>query len=259
MRLFVYSILVVLLTVGLMTGCNRQSINLKEMTPEQQFEQAKSYFDKKDYYKSKLAFSVIVMNNPGHNIIEQSQFYLAESHFYDKEYILAIEEYEKLIRSIPLSEFVDNARYKVGCSYFNLAPSYHLDQEYNKKAITQFNTFLEEYPDSDIRDKVESKRRESINKLATKEYKAGELYRKMGYYRAALISFDAVIREFADSDLAADALFWKGECHRTMGDLEDAEATYMDFIRRYPENKLKGRADKRLKEIRDVLAKYTIK
>ena len=259
MRLIVRYFTVALLAMGLIAGCNRQTINLKEMTPEQQYEQAKLYFDKKDYYKSKLAFSVIVMNNPGHTIIEKAQFYLAESHFFDKEYILAIEEYEKLIRSIPQSEFVDNARYRVGCAYFNLAPSYHLDLEYTRKAITQFNSFLEEFPNSDIKDKVIKKRLESIDKLATKEYKTGELYRKMGYYRAALISFDAVLKEYADSAMAPDALFWKGECHRTMGDLEDAESTYIDFMRRYPENKLKSRAAKRLKEIQDVLAQYTIK
>ena len=251
----------ILLGIGilLLAGCNRHTVNIKEMSPEQQFEHAKSEFDKKNYGQAKLEFAVIVMNNPGHIIIEQAQFYLAESHFYEKEYILAIEEYEKLIRSIPQSELVDNARYKIGLAYFDLAPNYHLDQEYTKKAILQFQTFLEEYPQSDIRPEVEAKLAEAINKLATKEFKSGELYRKMGYHRAALISFEAVIKNYPTSAVAEEALFWKAESHRAMGNLEDAEATFQEFLRQYKESPLRSKAEKRLKEIEDVLAKYTIK
>ena len=108
--------------------CGKQVVNMKELTPEAQFEAAKRLFDKKDYYKAKMQLTVVVLNNPGHSIIEQAQFYLAESHFYLKEYIQAIAEYEKLIRSMPQSPYVDDARYKVGLSYFELSPGYALDQ-----------------------------------------------------------------------------------------------------------------------------------
>ncbi|MCK5145450.1 outer membrane protein assembly factor BamD [bacterium] len=248
----------ILIIIGLITGCNRHTVNLKNMTPEQQYQHAKSLFDKEDYYKSKLEFSIIVINNPGHVIIEGAQFYLAESHYFEKEYILAIEEYEKLIRSIPQSEFVDDARLKIGLAYSKLSPSFHLDQDYTRKAIMEYRTFLEEYATSDLKSEAEKYLEESVNKLAMKEFYAGELYRKMGYHRSALISFVAVIEEYPATEMAKDSYYWKAECHRTMGDLEDAESTYLQLIQLYPDHKMRAKSEKRLREIREVLAKYTI-
>lgn len=231
-------------------GCHREKVNLREMTPEEQFAYAKGIFDKKDYHKSKMQFMIVVLNNPGSLITEKAQFYLAESYYNLKEYILAIEEYEKLIRSLPQSSYVDDARYKVGMSYYKLAPGYALDQEYTHKAITQFQRFLEDYPSSELRPEVEKKLSEGRHKLAKKEFKTGELYRKMSYYRAAILSFDAVLEKYYDSEFAEDALYWKGECHRNLWEWEDAEKAFQDLLVKYVQSDWVDKAKEKLKEVR---------
>ena len=158
------------------SGCNRESINLRELSPEEQFAYAKRIFDKKDYYKAKMQFTVVVLNNPGHPIIEKAQFYLGQSYYYEKEYLLAAAEYEKLIQSIPQSPIVDDAQYMVGMCYYQMSPGYALDQEYTFKAITKFQQFLEDYPESEFRPMAEKRLAECMDKLAKKEYKTGELY-----------------------------------------------------------------------------------
>ena len=232
-------------------GCNRERVNLREMAPEEQFDYAKRLFDKKDYYKAKMQFTIIVLNNPGHQIIEKSQFYMAESYYFEKEYLLAVEEYEKLIRSLPRSDYVDDARYKVAMCYFKMAPKYSLDQEYTYKAITQFQQFLEEYPDSELRPEAEKMLAESVNKLAKKEYKDGELYRKMRYYRAALISFDSVLEKYYDTEFADDALYWKGECHRKLREWDEAEKAFKDLVRKHVRSDLVSKAENRLKGLEE--------
>jgi len=211
-------------------------------------------FNKGDFYKAKLEFTIIVLNNPGHRIIEEAQFYLAESHFNLKEYILAIEEYDKLIRSMPRSEFVDDARYKIGMSYYKLAPGYALDQEYTYKAVTQFQLFLEEYPDSDLRSTVEDMLETCRNKLAKKEYKTGELYRKMSLFESAIISFDVVLEQFYDTEYADDALYWKGECHRHMGEWDEAEQTFNDLITNHTQSALVSKAMNKLETVKEKKA-----
>ena len=241
--------IVLVLVFGFVSGCNKKSVNLREVPPEQQFEYAKGLYDKKDYEKAKFQFTVILLNNPGHAVIEDAQFYLAESYFGLGEYVLAISEYEKLIRSMPQSEYIDDARYKVGLSYYKLSPGYALDQEYTHKAISQFQQFLEENPESDLKEKVEEQLLECRFKLAKKEFKAGEQYRKMGYYKAAVIYFGAVIEKFYDTDFIAEALFWKGECHKKMNEWDEAEAAFKRVLDKYPQSPWAIKIEDRLTEI----------
>jgi len=229
------------------------------MTPEEQFAYAKKIFDKKDYYKAKMQFMIITMNNPGNKIVEKAQFYLAESYYHLKEYITAIEEYKKLIRSLPTSPYVDDASYKIGMCYYKLSPGYALDQEYTIKAISQFQQFLEDYPDSELRPEAEKRLAECRNKLAEKEYKNGELYRKMGYYRAAVISFDNVLENYYDTKFADDALYWKGECLKRSGRFEEAEKAFNDFLRKYPRSTRAEKVEKKLKDIKKELERRSKK
>ena len=247
-QIYGFFIFISLLTVFYL-GCHKETVNLRELTPEEQFEYAKQIFDKKDYYKAKLQFTIIVLNNPGHQIIEKAQFYLSESHYFQKEYLLAVEEYEKLIRSLPRSPYVDDARFKVAMCYFNLAPKYSLDQEYTYKAISQFQQFLEEYPNSELRPETEKMLKTCVHKLAKKEYKSGELYRKMSYFQAALISFDSVLERYHDSEFADDALYWKGECHRKLREWEEAEKAFTDLISKHAQSDWASRAESKIKEI----------
>lgn len=255
---WIFSLLPVILLILLSTACNKQTINLRELAPEDQFEEAKHIFDKRDYYKAKMQFTLIVLNNPGHRIIEQAQFYLAESHFNLKEYIQAISEYEKLIRSMPQSQFVDNARYKVGLCYYELSPMYALDQEYTEKAIQQFQLFMEEYPNSDMRPEVEKKMQEARAKLAKKQYKTGELYRKMGYYQAAVISYDYVLDEYYDTPFSDDALYWKGECSTKLMEWNDAVQSFASLIEKHPDSSYVDSARGKLSEARKKLANSQI-
>jgi outer membrane protein assembly factor BamD len=228
---------------------------MKENTPEEQFEEAKQVFDKKDYYKAKTQFTVIVLNNPGHRIIESAQYYLAESHYSLKEYIQAISEYEKLIRSMPQSPFVDDSRYKVGLCYYELSPGYALDQEYSQKAIYQFQLFLEEYPNSDIRADVEKKLIEARDKLAKKEFKTGELYRKMGYYDSAIISFSAVIDEYYDTQYADDSYYWKGWCLLKMLNWQVSIEILSALKEKHPDSEFTLEADALIQSAREKLNK----
>ncbi|MBN1780709.1 outer membrane protein assembly factor BamD [bacterium] len=238
--------------------CNRHSLSGRENTPEEQYEEAKRIFDKKDYYKAKMQFTVIVLNNPGHRIIEKAQYYLAESHYHLDEYIQAIAEYEKLIRSMPQSPFVDDARFKVGLCYYDLSPGYALDQEYTQKAIYQFQLFLEEYPNSEVRPEVEKKLAEARDKLAKKEFKTGELYKKMGYNEAAIISFNAVLEEYHDTQYADDALFLKGECHLKLNAFSEAIQSYDALIDRYPDSEHINDARDRMNQAREKQSKMKL-
>jgi outer membrane protein assembly factor BamD len=231
------------------TGCGGHSINPARLSPEEQFEYAKKLFDREKFEDAKLQFSIIVLNNSGNRIIEKAQFYLAESYYGLKDYITASSEYEKLIRSMPQSSFVDDAAYKIGLCYLELAPSYGLDQEYTLKANEQFERFLEDYPDSELKTEAAARLAEVRNTLAKKEFKTGELYYKLRYDKAALISFDAVLATYPDTEWADDALFYKGESHRRLHEWEKARQAYETVMTKYRSGPFGSRAEQKLKEM----------
>jgi outer membrane protein assembly factor BamD len=222
---------------------------LKSASPADSFAKAKAVFDKKDYFKSKNLFTVIVLNNPAGETFEAAQYYLAESHFFLKEYIEAIAEYEKLIKSMPRSAYVDDSQYKIGLCYIKLSPGYALDQEYTYKAIDQLQKFLEEYPDSELKAEGEKRLAECREKLARKEYKTGELYTKMGYYKAAIISFDVVLEEYYDTSFADDALYMKAVSHLKLGEIEPADLAFRSLVVKYPDSPYRSKAENRLKSL----------
>jgi outer membrane protein assembly factor BamD len=242
-------LLIVLIGTGIWTRCSH-SLNSKSSTPMDQLEYAKSVFNKKNYFKAKNLFTVLVLNNPAGQTFEAAQFYLAESEYGLKEYIEAISEYEKLIKSMPQSSYVDDAQYKIGMCYYKLAPGYALDQEYTNKALTQFQQFLEDLPNSELRPEAEKRLAECRDKLAKKEFKTGELYTKMGYYKAAIISFDAVLEEYYDTSYAVDALYLKGVSHQKLGELDQAELAFRSLLVKYPNSFHKSEAEERLKKLR---------
>jgi outer membrane protein assembly factor BamD len=247
MRLFRIAAMAASIAFGL-TCSGRQQLS-KSASPADAFANAKAVFDKKDYFKAKNLFTVIVLNHPAGETFEAAQYHLAESHFHLKEYVEAIAEYEKLIRSMPSSATVDDAQYKIGLCYFRLSPGYALDQDYTYKAIDQFQKFLEEYPDSDLKTEGEKRLAECREKLERKEFKTGELYTKMGHLKAAIISFDVVLDEYYDTPFADDALYLKALSHLKLGETETADLALRSLLVKYPDSPFRPKAENRLKSI----------
>ncbi len=245
-------VLLCFIVVALMISfwrCSRETVNLIDMAPEQAFEYAKRTYDREDYMQAKSEFTIVLYNNPASVVSERAQFYLAESHYHLKEYILAISEYERLLQNFPQSAYSDDALYKVGMCYYQLSPGYALDQEYTYEAVSKFQQFLDDYPNSDLRTEAENRLNECITKLMRKEYETGELYRKQGYYRAAIISYDYVLESDYQTEYVERSLYWKGECLNKLGDLGEAEDLFQTVIRRYPQSEWAERAGKKLEDI----------
>jgi outer membrane protein assembly factor BamD len=219
------------------------------MAPIDRFELAKKMFNNRDFFDAKTQFKILTLNNPGIHFIDEAQFYLAESHFNLKEYIIAIDEYSRLIRLYPKSQWVDDAQFKIALSDFKLSPKPSLDQTYTMQAVENFQRFLEDFPNSDLVPEAEKMLRISRTKLAKKEYKAGELYRKLHDYYAALVYFDSVLEKYYDTQFAHPALYWKGESLYKLNRKSEAYEAFRKLIEKYPKSKYKTKALSRMKEI----------
>ncbi len=89
-------------------------------------------------------FASLVRNGSEHELADNSQYWLAEC-FYDlKNYRRAIAEFEKVYLYAG-SDKKDDAQYKIALSYYNAG-----NQDQARK---EFQRLLDEFPDSDLREK----------------------------------------------------------------------------------------------------------
>lgn len=228
--------------------------HIKEDAPiNQRMQIAMNMFKNEDYLKAKTQFRIVTLSHSGNRYADMAQFYLAECHYNMKEYILAANEYQRLINVYPASDHIDDAKFKLGMSYYQLSPHYGLDQTYTHKAIEHFQEFLEDYPSSDLVEKVERSLLEARRKLAHKVYSSGRIYRKMGRYRAANIYFNKVLENYYDSKWAPRALYWIGECNRRMHKPKQAIEAFAEFKKKYSHHEWMDRANSALKELRKEL------
>jgi len=217
-----------------------------------QFREALRKFNDEDYLKARDDFKIIVLSSRLASVVDSARFYYADCFFHTKEYVMAIGEFERLIKFYPRSDLVDNAQYKVGLSYYKLSPQYSLDQEYTLKAIDAYQAFLEDYPTSELKPEVEKMLLVCRTKLSKKAFKVGELYRKMGELEPAVISFQQVIDTFYDTEYAPLATFWKGDCLRKLGRDAEAREEFKQFLNKYPRHDLASKVTSLYKKLTDA-------
>jgi len=225
------------------------------MTAEERFELAKTMFNNKDYIEAKTQFKILTLNNHGVQFIDEAQYLLAECHFNLSEYILASDEYGRLLRFYPRSKWVDDAQYKIAFSNYKLSPKPALDQKYTVKAIESFQSFLEDFPDSELVPEAERLLLICRTKLSEKEYKAGKLYLKLKDREAALVYFTSVIDNYYDTKYLQDALFWKGESLFKLKRNDEAQSVFLELLSKYPQSKYVAKTKSRLKDIESNVVK----
>jgi outer membrane protein assembly factor BamD len=251
------TLIAVFTLLTLLFSCGKK-VNKQNLTADEYFEYAKKTFDKGDYYDAVTEFNIIVLKFSGNPVVDDAQYYLAESHFKQKEYLIAISEYDKLIRDYPTSPYVVLAQFKTGMSYYEMSLRPELDQQYTQKGIRAFQVFIEEHPDHELRENADKFIFELREKLARKKMIAAKTYQKMGECTSAVIYYNIILDEYYDTPQAVKALYLKGECLYELKEYVEAQTAFRTFVEKYPKNKLKRRAERRLKKISEILEKERI-
>ncbi len=236
------------LIVMLAAGCG-SSKEIPNESVEQRFHHAKQLFDDEDYLEAINEFTVITLQYQGSTYAGDAQYYLGECRFKRAEYLLAAFEFSLLRRNFPASARAADAQFELGLSYYMLAPKSSLDQQYTRKAIDEFQTFLEYYPNNERAVEAGAKIRELTTRLAKKEYETARLYATMEYYKASLFYYDDVIEKYHDTEYAPLSYLEKTELLIDRKKYKDAEECITKFITLYPNSVLRSRADALLSRI----------
>jgi outer membrane protein assembly factor BamD len=230
---FMQYLLISIFILLLINSCGRHKFK-PTASADERMEYAEKLFNDGDYLDARTEFRIVILNFPGSTISDRAQLRLADCFFNLKEYIIAAEEYKKLIRVFPNSEYVDDAQYKIALSLYKLSPKYSLDQDYTNKAIEEFQKFLDDYPTSDLAPEVNKNMKLCREKLGKKYYRNAESYRKLTWYKSAIVYYDFVLDNYYDTEFAMLSLYGKAECLQNLNDSEQAIKFYQLYLEKYP-------------------------
>jgi outer membrane protein assembly factor BamD len=228
-------ILILILLFFTIWACS-SSINTVDFGPEERLQYAISLYDDEDYVEASTEFEALLLQYPGSAIVDDAQYYLGMCRFERGEYIIAAYEFSKLIKNMPASDFVSEAQFMLAENYYELSPNYNLDQKYTKKAIEEYQAFIDFFPLNEKVAEAEQKIKELNNKLARKDYDIAVIYEKMDYYTAALKYFDGVIETFHDTKYAPQAMYRKIQLLMDREREDEALTEMKKFIKQYPDD-----------------------
>jgi outer membrane protein assembly factor BamD len=224
-------------------GCGSEEAT-KQLSSEERFELGMKALNNEDYLAAIEEFKVVSLQYQGSKVADSAQFYMGECRFLREEYILAAFEYDVLIRTMPSSIFVSRARFKRATCYDNLSPKSILDQNYTRKAIDEYQAFLEYHPTDTLVSLAEQRINDLNTKLAQKDFENGMTYMHMEYYKAATYYFDLVLDKYHDTKYAEPASLKKAEALTNRKKYADAKEALQKFREKYPSSVLKLDADK---------------
>jgi len=171
----------------------------------------------------------------------------------------------------------EEASFLSAYSYKLASPSFSLDPTDTNKALESFQSFINEYPDSDKLDEANKHYKELRYKLQKKYFEiAKTYYRTADYdlrnYKAAIQAFDNLLSDYLGSEFKEEALYFrlkaahdfvlKSTYRRKPVRIKDAKEAYEKLVRNYPESKFMEDANKMLntlnaenKESENLIAK----
>ena len=216
---------ILLCTFLIITGCAGKK-GVQNIDYELEFEKGKKALSKKKYIRAQNHFNTVVIGASHTELGDDALFFLGESHYLTKEYLLAIAEYDRLIRRMPFSPYVERTRYRICQAYLIMSPKFFNDQTYSEKALEKLQEFIDDYPNSDNRLKAQEDILILREKLSQKAYESGVLYMKMEEYSAAILAFKQVIKLYYDTDFIELAHMKTIACHIYRSDFDEARTYY---------------------------------
>lgn len=235
-----------------LAGCTGSG-RLRYNGPEDAFRRGMELYEQQKYDRAQEYFQAVFDFGRAHEWAADAQYYLALAHYHGRDYILAASEFTRFGEMYRSDVRVPEAEYWRAMSYYQLSPKYQLDQTDTVRAIDQFLSFLERFPDHERTDNAVERIQELREKLARKQLEAARLYERRELHEAAALEFERLFDEYSTTRWADDALLgavraWLAFAERSVAArqperLQRAMDNYQRLIQLFPESPLVREAE----------------
>ncbi len=112
--------------------------------------------------------------------------------------VLAINEFKEFLSYYPTNPRADYGQYKIGLAHFRQMRGPQRDQTETREAIKEFQAFIDRYPNSELMPEVQTKLRESRDRLSESNYLVGFFYFRQRWYPGAIDRFKDLLKQDPD-------------------------------------------------------------
>ncbi len=148
----------------------------------------------------------------------------------------AVAAARRYLQLHPGTKEAAQAQQIIASSYFDRVSSPSRDQGETKKAITELETLIRRYPNSEYVE--EAKRRIKLGRdtLAAAEMSVGRYWQKKGNYLAAVNRFKTVVAEYQQTAHVEEALMRLTECYMALGIVNEAQTAAAVLGHNFPDS-----------------------
>lgn len=219
-------------STALLVGCAGSDNSKKTHTQfcSEKFNAAEELYKKGKYGRVQDKLEEILSMCAGTGFMEKSQFLLAESYFNLEQWIEARGEYGSFVMNFPGSPFAETAAFRKAVSSFNMEYKVTLDETSTTTAMKDFERYLDEYPETPLRDSVNYYYALLVERMAEKEFLTARLYMRMGKPQATVIYLKEFLETYPNSKRRQEAIFMITEAYTLLDQFESARS-YLDIAR----------------------------
>jgi outer membrane protein assembly factor BamD len=247
------TLLAVFFVVFVLSSCNKFNKVLKSKDYEYKLKVADQMFSEKKYHEAQQLYEELYPIYKGTDKFEEIYYKDAYCFYYMKEYKDAENFFKGFLEVFPNSSKAEEVDYQQALCSYEQSLKVELDQTTTTKAIGMMQTFINTHPESsrikeatDIIDKCRAK-------LELKEYRAADLYYKIGQYRAAALSYENVLNDYPESANGEEYQLKTVKSYYEFAKLsivskrqeryEKVISEYQDFVDRFPDSKFLKEAE----------------
>lgn len=233
----------VLLAAFLLAGCAGKGA-VREKSSQEWYDQGALLAAKEKYDEALSAFKEAAKGYRGADLDADIQISLADAYFNQKEYPAAVEAYTEFLRLHPHNARADYAQFRIAISWQKVMGGPDRSPEPARKAQAAFDALLRGYPRSTLLEQARAGLLVVRRRMAEHELYVADFYRRAERYRAAAGRYELVLRDFADSGFADQALYRLGGCYSKLREQEKADRFYEQLRREYPQSRFVKDLDK---------------
>jgi len=244
-------IIAFIILLSLLGGCGKKrGWWTKETSPAVLYEKGVRLFKNKRYEKALEVFNELKGSFPGVDpYYTWAELKAADCYFFRKEYPEAISHYEEFKKFHPFHEDIPYVIFQIGLSHCKQIRSIDRDQSSTRKALSNFEFLIANYPPSVFTEKAREKAKMCKEKLAGKELYIAKYHYRRRKYQGAKARLEAAVKLYPEVDIVDELLFYLGKSHLKLGEWEAARRIFTDLVQSYPDSEFLNEAKRALGKI----------
>ena len=237
-----FSILGLLLSVGLLTGCgslwgDKDVVEDPNEPPNVIYKKAETLADRGNFKDAAKQYENVDINHPYSQEARRAILMAAYAYYKAGKYDDAIGAADRYLTLHPGTQEADLAQDIIAMSYYDRVLDPKRDQTSARKALAAYDTLIQRYPESRYAAEARNRQRILRDLLAAQEMMVGRYYLRHNNFLAAINRFRVVVTDYQTTEQVEEALMRLTEAYMALGIVNEAQTAAAVLGHNFPDSK----------------------